>query len=121
MKAVIATAAGGPEVLEYTDVPEPVAGPGQVLVKVDAAGVNFIDTYRRSGIYKMNFPHVVGSEGSGHIVALGQDVTDVAVGDTVAWASAPGSYAEYVVVDDKELLPVPEGMDMRVAGALPLQ
>lgn len=55
MKAVIATAVGGPEVLEYTDVPEPVAGPGQVLVKVDAAGVNFIDTYRRSGIYKMNF------------------------------------------------------------------
>ena len=69
MKAIIATTAGGPEVLEYTDVPEPTPGPAEVVVKVTAAGVNFIDTYRRAGVYPMQFPHVVGSEGAGTVVA----------------------------------------------------
>ena len=121
MKAVIATAAGGPEVLEYTDVPDPVAGGGQVVVKVDAAGVNFIDTYRRAGVYKVGYPHIVGVEGSGHVVSVGPDVPGVSAGDAVAWAEGPGSYAEYVAVDAKNLLPVPEGVDMRTAAALPLQ
>ncbi len=121
MKAVIATAAGGPEVLELTDLPEPVAGPGQVVVKVAAAGVNFIDTYRRSGVYKMDYPHVVGVEGSGHVVAVGPEVDGINEGDAVAWAEGPGSYAEYVAVNAEKLLPVPEGMNLQAAAAPPLQ
>src|SRR4051794_19547796 len=75
MRAVIATAAGGPDVLTYAEVPEPVPAADEVLVRVAAAGVNFIDTYRRSGSYPMAFPHVVGSEGAGTVVSVGTDVT----------------------------------------------
>lgn len=120
MRAVVATAAGGPEVLEYTEVPDPVPGPEDVIVQIAAAGVNFIDTYRRSGVYKMDYPHVVGSEGAGRVVAAGAD-TDVKVGDLVAWSNAPGSYAEYVKVAARDVLPVPDGLGLRVAAALPLQ
>lgn len=122
MKAVIVTAAGGPEVLDYQDAPDPVAGPGEVVVKVDAAGVNFIDTYQRSGVYKMDYPYIAGDEGSGRVASVGPGVSsEVKEGDPVAWASAPGSYAEYVAVKEDQLLPVPEGMDMKAAGALPMQ
>ncbi|HWS58327.1 MAG TPA: alcohol dehydrogenase catalytic domain-containing protein, partial [Actinotalea sp.] len=71
MRAILATAPGGPDVLTLVDLPEPAPGPGQVLVQVAAAGVNFIDTYRRSGLYPMPFPHVVGGEGAGVVVAVG--------------------------------------------------
>lgn len=121
MRAVIATRAGGPEVLEVSDVPDPVPAPDQVLVRTAAAGVNFIDTYRRSGTYRMPFPHVVGSEGAGEVVAVGSDVTTLAPGDRVAWASAPGSYAELVAVREDDALPVPHGVDDATAAALPLQ
>lgn len=121
MRAVIATRAGGPEVLEVSDVPDPVPAPDQVLVRTAAAGVNFIDTYRRSGTYRMPFPHVVGSEGAGEVVAVGSDVTTLAPGDRVAWASAPGSYAELVAVREEDALPVPHGVDDATAAALPLQ
>ncbi len=90
-------------------------------MRVAAAGINFIDTYRRSGVYKVAFPHVVGSEGAGTVVSVGAAVTEFAVGDQVAWASAPGSYAELVRVPERELLPVPAGVDLQVAAALPLQ
>jgi NADPH2:quinone reductase len=106
--------------LAEADIPEP--GTGQVLVKVAAAGLNFIDTYRRSGVYKVAFPHVPGSEGAGAIEALGADVTGFATGDQVAWAdSVTGSYAEYAVVEADRLLPVPPGLTLDVAAALPLQ
>lgn len=121
MRAVIATRAGGPEVLELTDVPPPVPAPTEVLVRVAAAGVNFIDTYRRGGVYRMPFPHVVGSEGAGEVVAVGGDVTTLAPGDRVAWASASGSYAELVAVPESAALPVPPGVDDATAAALPLQ
>lgn len=121
MRAVIATRAGGPEVLELTDVPPPVPAPTEVLVRVAAAGVNFIDTYRRGGVYRMPFPHVVGSEGAGEVVAVGGDVTTLAPGDRVAWASASGSYAELVAVPESAALPVPRGVDDATAAALPLQ
>jgi NADPH2:quinone reductase len=121
MRAIRATAAGGPEVLSLDDVPDPVAGPGQLLVRVAAAGVNFIDTYKRSGVYPMPFPHVVGSEGAGSVVAVGDGVDDFAPGDRVAWSAAPGSYAELVVVPARDALPVPDDVGDDVAAALLLQ
>lgn len=121
MRAVTASSPGGPEVLAVVDRPDPVPAPDEVLVRVAAAGVNFIDTYRRSGAYPMPFPHVVGSEGAGVVQAVGADVARFAPGDRVAWAQAPGSYAELVVVRERELLAVPDGVDDRAAAALPLQ
>ncbi|MCP2264055.1 quinone oxidoreductase family protein [Promicromonospora thailandica] len=121
MHAVVAREAGGPEVLSYTEIPDPAPGPGQLLVRVAAAGVNFIDTYRRAGVYPMSYPHVVGVEGAGTVEALGDGVTGFAVGDRVAWHEGPGSYAELVAVDAAGVVPVPDGLDLTVAAALPLQ
>ncbi|ADG74538.1 Alcohol dehydrogenase zinc-binding domain protein [Cellulomonas flavigena DSM 20109] len=118
---MVATRAGGPEVLQVTDVPAPEPRPDEVVVRVAAAGVNFIDTYRRSGVYRMPFPHVVGSEGAGEVVAVGADVTTLAPGDRVAWSSAAGSYAELVAVKEADALVVPAGVDDATAAALPLQ
>lgn len=106
--------------MQYLDVDEPVAGPGEVVVKVAAAGLNFIDTYRRAGVYKVAYPLVMGSEGAGTVVEAGPGV-DVQVGDKVAWSEAPGSYAEYVKVAGENVLPVPAGVDAETAAALPLQ
>lgn len=121
MHAVVAREAGGPEVLSYTELPDPEPGPGQVLVRVAAAGVNFIDTYRRGGVYPMEYPHVVGAEGAGTVEALGDDVAGFAVGDRVAWHDGPGSYAELVAVDAAGVVRVPDGLDLTTAAALPLQ
>lgn len=121
MRAIQALRAGGPDVLELVDLPEPTPGPGEVLVTSAAAGVNFIDTYRRAGIYPMPFPHVPGSEGAGTVTAVGEGVTDLAVGDTVAWADCPDSYAEFVRVRADRALRVPDGVDLEIAAALPLQ
>jgi len=121
VRAIQASAAGGPDVLELVDLPDPTPAADEVLVRVRAAGVNFIDTYRRAGVYPMPFPHVVGSEGAGEVVAVGADVAEVAVGDRVAWSSAPGSYAELVRVRESQTLLIPAGVSDRVAAALPLQ
>ncbi|ACQ80624.1 Alcohol dehydrogenase zinc-binding domain protein [Beutenbergia cavernae DSM 12333] len=121
MRAIQAREAGGPEVLELVDLPDPAPGHGEVLVRVGAAGVNFIDTYRRSGTYPMPFPHVVGTEGAGRVVALGEGVTQPAIGDRVAWSDVPGSYAELVAVPVDRALPVPDEVSDDVAAALPLQ
>lgn len=121
MHAIIATAAGGPDVLDLIEVDDPAPGPRDLLVRTVAAGVNFIDTYRRAGVYPMTYPHVVGSEGAGEVVAVGSQVEGFAVGDLVAWADAPSSYAELVVVPARAALPVPAGVDPVVAAALPLQ
>ena len=121
MRAVHATEAGGPEVLTVVDLPETPPGAGEVRVEVAAAGVNSIDTYRRSGVYPMDYPHIVGSEGAGTVVEVGDGVTEFTVGDRVAWASAPDSYAERVNVPVAATIPVPAGIDLRVAAALPLQ
>lgn len=121
MRAVVARAAGDPEVLSYDEVPDPEPAPGQLLVRVAAAGVNFIDTYHRSGTYPMPFPHVVGSEGAGVVEAVADDVDDFAPGDRVAWAEGPGSYAELVAVDAARAVAVPAGLDLETAAALPLQ
>jgi len=121
MHAVVARAAGGPEVLEYVEKPDPAPGPGELLVRVAAAGVNFIDTYRRAGVYPMSYPHVVGVEGAGTVAALGDGVEGFAVGDEVAWNEAPGSYAELAVVPAANAVHVPAGLDLVTAAALPLQ
>ncbi len=121
MRAVHATEAGGPEVLTVVDLPEEPPGAGEVRVEVAAAGVNFVDTYRRSGVYPVKYPHVVGDEGAGTVVEVGEGVTELAIGDHVAWASAPGSYAERVNVPVAQAIPVPAGIDHHTAAALPLQ
>lgn len=121
MHAVVAREAGGPEVLSYTELPDPTPGPGQLLVRVAAAGVNFIDTYRRSGVYPMTYPHVVGVEGAGTVEALGDGVTGFAIGDRVVWHDGPGSYAELVAMDAARVVHVPAGLDLTTAAALHLQ
>jgi NADPH2:quinone reductase len=121
MRAIHATHAGGPEVLSVVELPDPEPGPGEVVAEVGAAGVNFIDTYKRGGVYPMSFPHVPGAEGAGTVVAVGEGVTGLAVGDRIAWADAPGSYAERVVVPADVALPVPDELDLQTAAALPLQ
>ncbi|WP_448060340.1 quinone oxidoreductase family protein [Cellulomonas hominis] len=121
MRVIRATAAGGPDVLELTELPDPQPGPDELLVQVAAAGVNFMDIYRRAGVYRTTYPVVLGAEGAGTVAAVGADVTEFAVGDRVAWASAPASYAELVVVPERSALAVPAGVDDQVAAALPLQ
>ena len=121
MRAIQAGRAGGPDVLEPADLPEPTPGPGEVLVRTAAAGVNFIDTYRRSGVYPVPFPHIPGSEGAGTVTAVGDGVTDLSVGDPIAWADSPDSYAEFVRVKVARAIPVPDGVGLDVAAALPLQ
>ncbi|WP_084130764.1 quinone oxidoreductase [Demequina sp. NBRC 110055] len=121
MRAVIAPVAGPASTMEMRDVPAPEPDPGQVVVDVAAAGVNFIDTYRRSGVYQVDYPHRVGAEGAGHVVDVGPGVTGVAVGDRVAWCAAPGSYAERVAVDAADLYAVPADVDLTVAAAAMLQ
>lgn len=121
MRAVVATAPGGPEVLQVVELPDPEPRPDEAVVAVAAAGVNFIDTYRRSGLYPMRYPHVVGSEGAGRVVALGSSVTGVALGDRVAWTASNGSYAELATVRAADLIPVPDGVSDETAAAIPMQ
>jgi NADPH2:quinone reductase len=121
MHAILATEPGGPDVLVPDEIGDPLPGPRDLLVRLSAAGVNFIDVYHRNGTYPMPFPHVPGSEGAGVVEAVGREVRDFAVGDLVAWASAPSSYAELVVVPEVVALPVPDGVGDEIAAALPLQ
>jgi NADPH2:quinone reductase len=121
MRAIVVTELGGPEVLVAAEHPDPEPGPGQVVVEAAAAGINFIDIYRRSGVYHQPLPYVPGHEGAGVVVAVGEGVTDVAVGDRVAWHDAAGSYAERVVVDAAVTVPVPDGTDLMAAAAVMLQ
>jgi NADPH2:quinone reductase len=121
MRAIRVEQQGGPEVLAVTDVPDPEPGPGEVLVQVAAAGVNFIDTYQRSGLYDLELPAVLGLEGAGEVVALGNGVTTREVGDVVAWAGTRGSYAERVAVPADRCVRVPAGVEPATAAALMLQ
>ncbi|SDP11241.1 NADPH2:quinone reductase [Arthrobacter sp. ok909] len=121
MHAIVARRAGGPEVLELDETARPVPGPGQLLIKVAAAGVNFIDTYKRSGVYKVAYPFTPGSEASGTVEEVGDGVTAFAPGDRVATAEGVNCYAGYALVDGDKALPVPDGLDDFTAAALPLQ
>jgi NADPH:quinone reductase len=121
MQAIVVSELGGSEVMVLADQPDPVAGPGQLLVEVAAAGVNFIDIYRRSGVYQQPVPYVPGSEGAGVVIAAGEGVTDFTAGDHVAWHDCPGSYAQKVVVHADKVVPVPAGIDLKIAAAAMLQ
>ncbi|MRH87507.1 zinc-binding dehydrogenase [Nocardia sp. SYP-A9097] len=121
MRAIQVSENGGPEVLRLSEVPDPQVGPGQLLVETEAIGVNFIDTYIRSGFYPTSLPYIPGAEGTGRVTALGADVTDFRVGDRVAWAAAPGSYAEKVLVPAASAIPVPAGVSAPVAASALLQ
>jgi NADPH2:quinone reductase len=121
MRAIRIEATGGPEVLEFAEIDSPTPGAHDLLVDVAAAGVNFIDTYQRSGLYDVALPFIPGSEGAGTIAEVGTAVTGFAVGDRVAWATALGSYAERTVVPESAAVRVPNEVDDRTAAATPLQ
>lgn len=121
MKAVRIHQTGGPEVLRYEDVPAPGSGEGQALVRIEAAGVNFIDIYHRSGLYPLNLPYTLGQEGAGVVEAVGPGVTEVRVGDRVAFSNVAGSYAEYIIAPAWRLVPVPTGLEAAQAAAIMLQ
>ncbi|WP_312165884.1 quinone oxidoreductase [Phenylobacterium sp.] len=122
MNVIEMTGPGGPEVLRLAERPEPVPGPGQVVVQVAAAGVNFMDVgVRRGGFWIGNDPKVLGVEGAGRVVALGEGVDDFEVGQRVAWVYGVGSYAERVLVPAKVLVAVPDAIDDHVAAAVMMQ
>jgi NADPH2:quinone reductase len=121
MRAIQLSVHGGPEVLEVQDLPDPEPGPDEVVVEVAAAGVNFIDTYQRSGAYDIELPGGLGLEGAGTVVAVGSEVTNRQIGDVVAWADTRGSYAERVAVPAGRSVRVPEGVHVEDAAAVMLQ
>ena len=126
MKAIQISETGGPDVMSWTDVDAPTAGAGQVVVDVLASGVNFIDTYHRTGLYPLPMPSVLGLEGAGVVSAIGPDVErssedPIAVGDLVAWSTAFGSYADQVAINADLVVPVPAGVTAEVAAAAMLQ
>lgn len=121
MKAIQVHQVGGPENMQWVDAPKPAPGPKQALVRIAAAGVNFIDVYFRIGLYKADSPIVLGNEGAGTVEAVGPDVTEVAPGDRVAYAMARGAYAEYAVVPAAMLVKIPDGLDFTDAAAAMLQ
>ena len=121
MKAILVRQCGSPEALEAADIPKPAPGPKQALVKIEASGINFIDVYFRTGLYKADLPFTPGMEAAGVVEAVGPEVTEVAAGDRVAYAMARGSYAEFAVVPAWQLVKIPESLDPKIAAAAMLQ
>lgn len=121
MRAIRVHETGGPEVLRLEELPVPEPGPGEVLVRLEAIGVNFIDTYKRKGLYPVPLPFTLGEEGAGVVEKVGEGVVGVRPGDRVAFANVQGAYAEYLVVPAERLVPVPEGLDPKLAAAALLQ
>ena len=121
MKAIRVNSPGGPEALQYEDVPDPVAAEGQALVRIEAIGVNFIDVYHRTGLYKVATPFTLGQEGAGTVEAVGPGVTGVAAGDKVAYVGVMGSYGEKATVPADRLVKLPEGLSTRDGAAAMLQ
>ena len=121
MRAIVVEQNGGPEVLELREVPDPVPGPGELVVDTAAVGINFIEIYQRGGVYPLPLPLTLGSEASGTVSAVGEGVTEFAVGDRITTSAARGTYAERFTVRAAEVAPVPDGIDLETAAALPLQ
>ena len=121
MRAVRVHTTGGPDVLRVESIPVPRPRAGEALVRVEASGVNFIDVYKRTGLYQIPLPATLGEEGAGTVVEVGKDVKDVTPGQRVAWAGAIGSYAEYAAVPASKLVPLPSDISARVGAAIMLQ
>jgi NADPH2:quinone reductase len=121
MQAIRVRQTGGPEVLELQEIPTPTPAEGELLVKLEAAGLNFIDTYQRSGLYSMETPYTPGLEGAGRVAQVGSGVTGLQEGDTVAYTGVLGAYAEYAVIPAERAVAVPSGMDTKTAAAIMLQ
>ncbi|MGH2808428.1 MAG: quinone oxidoreductase family protein [Actinomycetota bacterium] len=121
MRVVQIQTSGGPEVLELADIAVPEPGSGEIRVRIEAAGVNFIDTYHRRGLYPLEMPATIGVEAGGVVDAVGDDVTTVSVGDRVAYCDQRGAYAEVQVVSAASVVKVPDGVETRTAAAAVLQ
>lgn len=121
MHGIQVSRTGGPDVLDHTELDEPPTESGRVIVEVEAAGVNYIDTYHRSGLYDLGLPFTPGLEGAGRVVDVGEGVSGLAVGDLVAWTDVLGSYAERVSAPAERCVPVPEAIDAEIAAASMLQ
>jgi NADPH:quinone reductase len=121
MKAIRIEAHGGPDALRYGDAPDPVPGPGQVLIRVEAAGLNFIEVYQRSGHYKVALPAVPGSEAAGTIVAVGAAVNGFRPGDRVVSQNVLGAYAELAIASAERIVKLPEGVNTHQGAAAMLQ
>jgi NADPH2:quinone reductase len=121
MKAIQVKQCGGPDQMQLVEIPTPAPGPKQALIKIAASGVNFIDVYFRTGLYKADPPIVLGMEAAGVVEAAGPDVSEVAKGDRVAYAMTRGSYAEYAVVPSWQLVKLPDSLDLNAAAAAMLQ
>ena len=121
MKAIQITTVGGPEVLKLSELADPIPGTGEVLIRVHASGVNFIDVYYREGKYKSPLPFIPGAEGSGIIAGLGEGVTNLAIGDAVAWYGPLGSYTELAVVKAAIVIKIPQGVSLDTAAAIMMQ
>jgi NADPH2:quinone reductase len=121
MKAVRIHTQGGPEVMRLEDVPEPAPKAGEAVVKLDAAGINFMDVYQRTGLYKLELPVTLGVEGGGTVSAVGSGVTDVKVGDRVAYTGVPGAYAQYAAVPAARLVILPSGLSTKQGAGMMLQ
>ena len=120
--AIVVSEHGGPDVLRWSDVAPPAPGPGEALVKHKAIGLNFLDTYFRTGLYPApSMPFTPGSEGAGDVIAIGEGVTEVAVGDRVAYTTATGAYAEERVLPASSLVRIPEGVSYETAAAMVLK
>src|SRR5687767_15925676 len=121
MKAIRIHAAGGPDAMRLDEVPQPAPKAGEALVKVDAAGLNYIDVYFRSGQYKAEYPLTLGLEAGGTVTAVGPGTTDVKVGDKVAYTGVPGAYAENAVVPAARLVVLPPGLTTKQGATMMLQ
>ena len=121
MKAIRVHTPGGPEAMKLDELPQPTPKAGEALVKIDAAGLNYIDVYFRTGQYKAEYPLTLGLEAGGTVTAVGPGTTDVKVGDKVAYTGVPGAYAEYAVVPAARLVVLPAGLTTRQGGAMMLQ
>ncbi len=121
MKAIRVNENGGPEVLSFEDIEQPSPGSGEVLVKIEAAGINYIDTYQRSGLYQIPLPSTLGLEAAGTVTEIGSDVSQFKVGDRVAYTNVAGAYAEYAVVPAEKLVHLPDGVSFNEGAAAMLQ
>jgi NADPH:quinone reductase len=121
MKALRVHQYGGIDALKYEEVPIPEPGAGEARVKIEAAGVNFIDVYQRTGLYQLKLPFTLGSEAAGTVDAVGSGVTEVKKGDRVAYSMVPGAFAEYAIVAAARLVPLPQNIDSRTGAATMLQ